>query len=465
LSLANREGETKVSDGSQFLILLDCPPRIDSAETPAHLYGGAHVVRSEMLSGVLQYASALQILIATTPRQHDILAARANYYPNKERIRFIPHDQIPQFIGNSQAIIQCLDTFILSALQLRYLWGQPRWPIVAITHDLSDPEIFRELLVSSLLSSMRGDAISCCSNAAKSVTSSLVKEVVKTSDRLFHPHLPIIPHGIHAHETMPRSKAEARKSLGFSDDNFIFLYFGRLSQNYKANLSSLLQTYAQYADTAKTLLVLAGGASGTAEIDNIVDLRQLAYELNIHPRVRFFSNPSASDKLALFSSADVFASPSNSLQESFGIALLEAMASGLPAVVTDWNGYRDIVVHEETGFLASTRFLPGIAKTWRAGILEDPETWRRQIVSHVEIDLASFGKYMKTLRENTNLARAMGQNARQRVLEEFSWKRIIQTYSSLWQKLLTPANQRLLETRHSGMIDAEEVFGGHPSVS
>ena len=45
---------------------------------------------------------------------------------------------------------------------------------------------------------------------------------------------------------------------------------------------------------------------------------------------------------------DVFVSLSVHQDENFGYAPIEAMACGVPAVVTDWGGYRDSVVHGET---------------------------------------------------------------------------------------------------------------------
>jgi len=53
-----------------------------------------------------------------------------------------------------------------------------------------------------------------------------------------------------------------------------------------------------------------------------------------------------------YASADVFAFPSET--DTFGNVVLEAMSSGLPAVVTDKMGPKEIVRDGETGFIAST---------------------------------------------------------------------------------------------------------------
>ena len=53
--------------------------------------------------------------------------------------------------------------------------------------------------------------------------------------------------------------------------------------------------------------------------------------------------------------ADVFCSPADNLQETFGISVLEAMASRLPVIASDWNGYRDLVQHGQTGWIVPCR--------------------------------------------------------------------------------------------------------------
>ena len=55
----------------------------------------------------------------------------------------------------------------------------------------------------------------------------------------------------------------------------------------------------------------------------------------------------------IYASGDVFLCASRS--ETFGLTVLEATASGLPCVIVDGNGIRDIVVHEQTGYICQTQ--------------------------------------------------------------------------------------------------------------
>ena len=55
--------------------------------------------------------------------------------------------------------------------------------------------------------------------------------------------------------------------------------------------------------------------------------------------------------------SDIFVSLADNIQETFGLSVIEAMASSLPLVVSDWNGYKDLVNHGFNGFRIPTEML------------------------------------------------------------------------------------------------------------
>ena len=89
-------------------------------------------------------------------------------------------------------------------------------------------------------------------------------------------------------------------------------------------------------------LVLVGDGPDRSECE------RLARELNIHQDVIFLGKQ---DALAeILNAADIFLMPSQS--ESFGLSALEAMACAKPAISSSVGGLPELVIHNETGYIA-----------------------------------------------------------------------------------------------------------------
>ncbi len=123
---------------------------------------------------------------------------------------------------------------------------------------------------------------------------------------------------------------------GFRNQNSIdsnapvALFVGRISPI--KNLEMLLRAFAQ-AGVAGARLVLAGPM---LEPDYAAHLRSLCHELALGDAVLFTGPVYGHDKLAALAAADLFVLPS--LFESFGNAAAEAVAAGLPVLLTDTCG-------------------------------------------------------------------------------------------------------------------------------
>ncbi|HJQ60553.1 MAG TPA: glycosyltransferase, partial [Vineibacter sp.] len=115
----------------------------------------------------------------------------------------------------------------------------------------------------------------------------------------------------------------------------IVLFLSRLHP--KKGLDLLLPAFARLASDDPSLhLVIAGPDDGMLD-----QCKAWARRDGIHDRVTFTGMLRGEDKLAAFAAATLFALPSYS--ENFGIAVVEAMAAGLPVVISDQvNIWREI---------------------------------------------------------------------------------------------------------------------------
>jgi phosphatidylinositol alpha-mannosyltransferase len=108
------------------------------------------------------------------------------------------------------------------------------------------------------------------------------------------------------------------------------LFLGRLEPRKGADVA--VRAMASIRDLGVTLVVAGEGAMRTR-------LEAVAAELGLD--VRFLGAVTESDKVRLFHSCDIFCAP-NVGGESFGIVLVEAMASGCAVVCSDLEEFKKV---------------------------------------------------------------------------------------------------------------------------
>ena len=126
------------------------------------------------------------------------------------------------------------------------------------------------------------------------------------------------------------------------------------------------------------------------------NLRSLTEKLRLNDVVTFLTRPIPNHEMpALYAECDLYVQPS--IVEPYGIAVLEAMACGKPVVGTRVGGMLDMVEDGETGFLVESADSGGLAE--RIIMLSDP-----------------------------GLRGEFGQDARERMEDEFDWRCIADEY-------------------------------------
>ncbi len=105
---------------------------------------------------------------------------------------------------------------------------------------------------------------------------------------------------------------------------------------------------------------------GTVCSDYQAWLRARAEQGALAGKVRFVGPVPQTDLPRLYAAADVLANPSFS--ESFGMSLVEGMATGMPVVATRIGGMPEIVVPGVTGFLREAGDVEGLAADLLAGL-------------------------------------------------------------------------------------------------
>lgn len=168
-------------------------------------------------------------------------------------------------------------------------------------------------------------------------------EAMATYDNLPLERIQVIHNGIDISRLNPSvDKAAKRRELGLPENCRIIGTAARL--NSIKNIAMMLRVHKLVLqEVPDTFLVIAGQGEEEKR------LKLLAVELVTTEKVKFIGL--RFDLPEIYQLFDVFLL--TSFSEGISVTLLEAMASGVPAVVTDVGGNREVVVEGETGFLVS----------------------------------------------------------------------------------------------------------------
>jgi glycosyltransferase involved in cell wall biosynthesis len=151
------------------------------------------------------------------------------------------------------------------------------------------------------------------------------------------------PNGVDVEIFSPQTEKD-RSKYKLPENSQVILFVGALdSAHYYRRVDLLLKAFRRLGDEELFLLLVGGG--------NLVDdLKMLAQQLDVEKRTRFLGNISHEQLPQLYNLADVVVLPS-SIQESFGLVLVEAMACGTPVITSNLPGVQGIVEDGVNGYL------------------------------------------------------------------------------------------------------------------
>jgi len=194
----------------------------------------------------------------------------------------------------------------------------------------------------------QASAASQCTSAAE----------LETAERLGLPGAYLVPLGVDVRPPRSDAKAVIRSRFRCTEDSFVALYLGRIHP--KKRLETLVEW--ALADT-RVHLVVAGQGDPSYE-RTIHDMARVGMDAG---RVHFVGHVTGDERSLLLDGSDLFALLSHS--ENFGVAVAEAMAAGLPALVSPGVALSSVI----GGIAPALVIQPGSGELKQlSGLLDDP---------------------------------------------------------------------------------------------
>jgi D-inositol-3-phosphate glycosyltransferase len=328
--------------------------------------------------------------------------------------------------------------------------GDRAYSITGLIHSLAPPAM-REYIARVITTPIQPwDTIWCTSPAVRSSLTTMYEEYSDFLSGRFgagdgkprpFPEMPVIPLGIEVDEIQtrlgkPDVRASMRAELNIAEDEIVVLWVGRLSFFEKAHPSPMFLALEEAAKRtgAKVRMLNVGWFPGGEMHRGLYEEAARNHAPSV--KVDFFDGNERAFVDRVWGAADVFISLVDNIQETFGITPIEAMAAGLPLVMSDWDGYRANATNGVEGFLIPT-LLPPPGSGWLLGQrhvlgMEFYQTYAGAAAMHTAVDIDAAATALEALIREPDLRRRMGEAGKARARAMFNWPGVVEQLCAHW---------------------------------
>ena len=441
---------------------------------------GRNAAGESFLRGFLTHSTAKEFWTQTEQLEHaQVFAQTVNAFGRTEQVKAVSKNNLGALAD--PGVIYYPGPGIGEHAWHRASFGHGSWSLCGITHTTSSAgamDALAELLTAPI---HPWDAVICTSSAVKDNVSRLLQtqadylQMRLGIQKLVLPQLPVIPLGIHTQDFIfsEEQKLAARTALVADANSHVVLFMGRLSFHAKAHPLAMYQALEKAAATLpaeqKIVLVECGWFANDFIEKAYRDAAQLACP---SVRVVTLDGRKAEDRQIAWAGADVFCSLSDNIQETFGIVPIEAMAAGLPVVVSDWDGYKDTVRDGIDGFRVPTLMpdigLGGDLAQRHALNIDTYDMYCGHTCSLIAVDINATAQAFIRLFASQELRKTMGHAGQQRARSLYDWAVIIPQYEALWQQLteirqVEAKELKLLSQPWPARMDPFYAFAKYPT--
>lgn len=374
----------------------------------------------------------------------DVFASRVAEIDPNTPTGWAPADR-PDLLGQLGTVYRP-DPDISQLANLRLRVDPRAWSAVGVTHTTASHGAMNS--ITGLLAGpvMPWDALICTSQSVGATVRTLLEAQADYlrwrlgAQRFTLPQLPVIPLGVHCNDfaQTPEARQAARAALGIAEDEVVALFLGRLSFHAKTHPHAMyrgMETAAR--QSGRKAVLLHCGWFSNPNIEEV--FKGAAAEFAPTVRPLWTDGRDATARQQAWAAADLFLSLVDNIQETFGLTPVEAMAAGLPAVVTDWDGYRETVRDGVDGFRIATWMPPAplgepYALRHEAGVY-DYDFYLGAVCQHVAVDHRQLAERLTALLADPGLRHRLGGAGRLRARTEFDWSVVYARYRALWDHL------------------------------
>jgi glycosyltransferase involved in cell wall biosynthesis len=424
------------------------PPGSFLSEDPGEVLVGRLVANTEFVRALCRHGSFEEVWFFVGDQRDEETLTRTfveqhHVDPARLRIRHVLGLPAAMAQGEVSVLHQLshLDAFP-HLLWLRDRYARATLPVTRQVHSLSYPRMMWGYIAALLHPPREHDAIFCSSQAGRQVVEAAFAWARVACARSFGDapelacELPVIPLGVDVDALGQGDRNGMRIQLGLPADALVVLGMGRFSEHDKMDLLPVLQAFrlvvGRPTQPVRPLYLLLAGARQDSATPELV--AQWARQLGVQQRLVTWVDFPMVQQRDLLAAADIFLSPSDNVQETFGLSVVEAMAAGLPVIGSDFNGYRDTITNE-TGIRIPTCWAADPDCLTELGPLLCERPLHLLLGQSIDVDISAMANAIHDLAMDDSRREAMGRRGRARARACYDWRVVIREYEQVWRRL------------------------------
>ena len=324
------------------------------------------------------------------------------------------------------------------------------YSMLGMVHTLAPP-FMRETIAKAAIAPVQPwDALICTSPTVQDALETMFDDWTDyLADRYggqtrVKPHLPLLPLGVDGKAfadlaDRPDARAAMRAELGAAPEDIIVLWVGRLSFFEKAFPQPMFRAAEEAARATGAKVHFAMVGWFPSDERDRAWYREAAQAYAPSVVTHFLDGNDRNVVGGMWAAGDIFLSLVDNIQETFGITPLEAMAAGIPVVVSDWDGYRYTVRDGVDGFLVRSLGGPvgagqGLINRHVLGGLAY-QAYVGAVAQHTAINVGDAAARIGELIASPELRAKMREAGRRRIRETFDWQVVVAGLQELLAEL------------------------------
>jgi len=426
----------------RMVILIESPKSLLVSLVTVH---GANKISAILLQLFLQNVSKQVIVVSDLNSQECVFY---NKQVTGNDIVYTNYLDLAQLIVQNNSVPDVAISFdikINTLLNFRQT-QQYHFPVIGLIHSLGFESHLRELLLVS--QSMRPyDALICPSKNTQQTA-----QKIGVNSNLLH----VIGYGIDINKYKPvKSKKALREIHELDLDRQVILILSRISAAVKMDLAPVLRVLPQLVKkNPKVLLYIVGSV---LDVNYVNELKQLVKYLEMDDYVVWDHHPNHEVIEQYYQCSDIFLSLSDYCGETFGLTVMEAMACGLPVVISDFAGYKDhILTNEVEGFLIPT--VSGDVNLSLGFYCFDYQLYGRQYSQSVAMNNLYLIDVLDRLLDSSKLRQQVGKNALKKIKQYNTLDKMYQDYVCVLQQSIDNSKTFMQSQHTSTLMDISAVF-------